>query len=349
MRGSWLAAMGVALVAVGIVGEARGQLMVCDSAGDRVMLLSAEDGSVIDADWITDQGAVGWAFSTPKEARVIGGEIWVSDQVEDAIRRFDMTDRHYLGSITAHFNAGVLLDNIRGFGTDGTHVYVACFGDAANRGIVQYDLNGTPTAFYPGSGSYFDAEPFMGDLLVPSTSSNDVERWVGGVYAGAFASGVTFPQQVTVLTDDSVIVVSSIAPAGVEGVYHFNADGSLRRYISTEGAKGLFGELVPRGAVVLGDGDYLVTTDIGVFKTVGTPPTSFVEIVGGVNAQYVVAMPAEPPPACACDWNEDAVLNSQDFFDFLTSFFDGAADFNEDLVTNSQDFFDFLGCFFGGC
>jgi YVTN family beta-propeller protein len=49
------------------------------------------------------------------------------------------------------------------------------------------------------------------------------------------------------------------------------------------------------------------------------------------------------------DFNADLVINSQDFFDFLTAFFAGAADFNSDGVTNSQDFFDFLNAFFTGC
>ena len=53
---------------------------------------------------------------------------------------------------------------------------------------------------------------------------------------------------------------------------------------------------------------------------------------------------------CPSDWNGDGMINSQDFFDFLASFFgkDGA-DFNADGKSNSQDFFDFLDAFFTGC
>lgn len=54
---------------------------------------------------------------------------------------------------------------------------------------------------------------------------------------------------------------------------------------------------------------------------------------------------------CPADFNSDNVVNSQDYFDFLTAYFAQApiADFNNDMVINSQDFFDFVSAFFIGC
>lgn len=54
-------------------------------------------------------------------------------------------------------------------------------------------------------------------------------------------------------------------------------------------------------------------------------------------------------PRCDCDRNNDGLVESGDFFAFMTSFLNSNADFNRDGRTTSQDFFDFLACFFGGC
>ncbi len=52
---------------------------------------------------------------------------------------------------------------------------------------------------------------------------------------------------------------------------------------------------------------------------------------------------------CDADWNNDASLNSADFFAFVTDYYAGSADFNSNGTTDSQDFFDFLAAFFDGC
>jgi hypothetical protein len=295
-------------VALALAGYANAQLMVPDSgAGDRIMLFDAFNGSLIDANWITDIGAP-FVFTTPKEAAIVGNQIWVSDQVADAIHRFDLS-RNYLGSITA-LPAGLpstVLDNIRGFGSDGTNVYLTMFhGNTALRGIVTIDIASATatsfTAYSPNTTSLFDAEPYQSGLLVTNSSTNNVEHrnFVGGLISN-FATTITFPQQVATMPDGTIIATSTIAAQGIEGVYHFSSTGTLLRYIDTEGIKLSAGEIVPRGAWTLGNGGYLVTTSNGVFVVTPTGPGpldyTFTTSIGAVDAQYVNPIP-EPGAIC---------------------------------------------------
>jgi len=349
-----------ALAAAVFAAPASAQLMIPDSgAGDRIMLFSKADGALLDLDWITDLSGE-FVFTTPKEAIVVNGEIWVSDQVVDAIHRFDRSTRQFLGSITAMSN-GSNLDNVRGMGFDGTTVYITNAAPTANRGIQMYSTDGTPTGFLPIPSSLFDVEPFGAELLIANEGVNAIQRWTpDGALLGNFATGVVFPQQVATMADGSILAVSSIASAGVEGVYHFNADGSLRAFIDTEVMKVQFGEHVPRGAWLLDDGGYLITTDRGVFKAMEIAPGTFVflSIVSGVNAQFIGELTTDEE-GCLADYNVDGQVNSNDISAFLSAWLDSVqngnliADFNLDGTVNSNDISAFLSMWLsavqGGC
>lgn len=325
-------------------------LMVPDSGtGDRIMLFDGNDGSLIDANWLTDIGAVGWAFTTPKEAAMVGDEIWISDQLTDSLIRFDSA-RNYLGSITAHPSGGVL-DNVRGFGTDGTTVYLTVYpGTAARRGVATYSTAGAVGSFFAINASLFDIEPYQGGLLIANEGTDSIERWsTAGVFQGNFATGVVFPQQVVALGDDSVLAVSSIASNGVEGVYHYNADGSLRTFIDTEVLKVGFGEQVPRGAWLLGDGGYLIATSIGVFKATSTGSGyTYAEIIGDVNAQYIGAFAVDECPA---DFDGDGFVTGIDYDLYVLAFEAGdmSADFDGDGFITGVDFDQYVVAYEAGC
>ncbi len=105
--------------------------------------------------------------------------------------------------------------------------------------------------------------------------------------------------------------------------------------------------------------------DDGVYRTVDGGAT-WTRLGCGLPRVPVIDMSVEParnrvviatqgrgawmcPLTAPADWNMDLVVNSADFFEFLNSFFAGAADFNRSGGTDSQDFFDFVNAFFATC
>ncbi len=115
---------------VGVTSCAFGQasfLLIPDSFNDSIGQYNAFDGSLINANFIVDaNSAETYDFTTPKEALQVGNEIWVTDQVADAVYIFD-SNGNYLSKIgqDSMGNSTGEFDNIRGLGFDGSTVFIS--------------------------------------------------------------------------------------------------------------------------------------------------------------------------------------------------------------------------------
>lgn len=260
--------LAIAAVSLGLASGASAQnLLVAESFDDRVLLLDAFDGSVIN-DTFIDIGAaassVGYTGGlTPIEALQVGNEVWVSDQVADRIWRFN-SNGSFAGQIGVDPMTGEgLLNNARGFEVVGNTAYVAQGSDGAQpEGIVTIDtMTGSITGSFnpldPGDSSFYDVRQIGNELFVTNADSgNDaIMRFaLDGSFLGDFAtsdgdSSFDFAQQLSVRDSNGNILVGGFSTPS--GVYEFLSDGtSLGVLAGTE-------DLGPRAAFELGNGDVL--------------------------------------------------------------------------------------------
>ncbi len=333
-----MAALATSLLA----GTAMAQdgLLLVDSTGDRVLLLSAQDGSVINADYITE-GVTGVVMETPKEALVVNNEIWVSDQIADVVFRFSLDGTTLLGS----FGTGQL-DNVRGFEVAGNKVFVCNDGGANANSVVVFDLAGNYLSTMPTGTSPFDAYLYNGELLVVDGTDDNVERYdpatetlLGELIPDGTAS---FPQQIVITPAQTFLMAGFSPPAGV---FEYKLDGSL---LTTHAAG-----VSSRSAYPLGNGQYLYVggSGTGGFIRSIDPATGAVTdiLVGGITPQYLNPITLDAPCYPDCDASGD--LSIDDFICFQTFFAigdpyadcDGSGDLGIDDFICFQTFYA-LGC-----
>ncbi|MCC6676713.1 MAG: hypothetical protein IT436_06175 [Phycisphaerales bacterium] len=289
---SMLTAM-VTLSAAAGAAHAQG-LLVPDWTGDRVMLLNAFDGSVINASFIVDPAAGGGHLSSPKEAMQVGSEIWVSDQIGDGIFRYSATGA-YLGTVAGSAQG---LDNIRGFEVTADHVYVTCGSGTYSGQVAQFTLAGAFVRSFriPGTGSTspFDVKLRGDELLVSDSTTDDVDRFsLDGAHLGTLISStgaagdLDFAQQIYIRPSDGHLFVAGFSPD--DGIYEYTSDGTeLAVYAAGTG---------PRGGYILGNGDLLWTNgDSASVYSFGSGTST--AMITGVNAQYINPTTI-PAPAAA--------------------------------------------------
>ncbi len=338
----------VASAAAVIAGAsaASGQLMILDNREDRIMLFSAVDGSLIDPNWITPPSDGSWSMpSQPQAVEMLGDEIWISGQwYSEGFRGILRLDQQ--GNLIGRFSTGDAQPY--GISTNGTNALVAI-----DPGSGIYTLDGVEVGVIYTLGAY-DIEYYQGGFIAGSTQNGALELFDQlGNYVSDFATDLDWPQQIVVQPDNSVITVNylNFSQPEVQGVYHYNADGTIRTFISTGAlGTGLFG-VMPRGAVLLENGNYLFTAADGVYVAAadGAGGFSFSHVAADVNAFQIGTFTGTLPPQCACEMDGNAAqVDVFDLLAYLDLWFagDAAAELDGAGGVDVFDLLSFLDCWF---
>lgn len=264
-------------------------LLIPDSSGDTIMQFDAFDGSLIKQDYI-DMSALG---GTPKQASQVGDEIWVSNQINDVIHRFDQN-----GVLLGEIGAAGGLDNIRGFEVVGNKLYLSNSGTnngAPGDAVVVIDvpsqmIGGSFLVGDTGAGDPFDVLAYNGGLLIDDIATDDIDMFgLDGTFQSEFhnsdgVSGIDFPQQMALASGDRVLVAGFSPPAGI--FIYDNNGAQVEQLADGNGARGVY---------ELGNGNIMFTTGSGVFVIDRANGDNILTILGGVSGQYIEPAPLPEP------------------------------------------------------
>jgi len=277
-------------------------ILMPDSTADKIVKFNAMDGSLIDADFILDgASAATYDFTTPKDVFQVNNDIWVVDQIADAIYRFDSTGA-WIGSTVG---AAAMLDNCRGGEFVNGVVYVT--NDGAGNGatadsVAMFDTTGAHIGVFSvaDSGtSPFDVVGYNGELLVCHfTTANKIGRYD---YAGnpltpeflnsAGATTIDSPEQMWVTSANTVLAAGFASPLGI---YEFDSTGAQINFWATA--------TFPRGVIELGNGNILLSdsnsvelldrvtsTSTTVYSSTGCQFFGLFNFAGGAPTVYCTA------------------------------------------------------------
>jgi len=236
-------------------------LMIVGWSLDKVYLLSAQNGDIVDTNFIPPSNP---QLQSPKTAmqHFSGRYIIVSDQVSDVVQKFDTTGS-YIGFYAPSSGPNTsIVDNMRGirYRPNGNLLITVASGASSNT-IQQFDTGGVHIgAFITGNiSSPFDIIYRTSDILISNSSGNDVVRFdLNGTFLSIFhnSSNISFAQQMLLIPGGRIAVSGFSAPNS--GLTLLDADGN---YIRTMSA--ITGN---RGVYLLGNGHYLVTNSTGAHE-----------------------------------------------------------------------------------
>ena len=254
-------------------------LMVLESTNDRAMLFNPNNGDLVDADFIVDAAN----FATPIEALLSPAlTVLTSNQIGDNVVIHDTAG--VFGGVFFGGNTSIL-DNVRGTAfTPGFNSLLVTVGSGANSdAVAEIDPAGNYVGNFVDSASGGMLSPFdivfrTSDCLVAGINSDAIHIYdLSGNPLGIFASGITFPEQVSLGANGNVLVASFSTPNS--GVIVFDSAGvQLNVFTGITGNRGVF---------QLGNGNILTTNGAGVHEIDGTTGALVRTVLAGVSGRFI--------------------------------------------------------------
>lgn len=343
--------LSASIAALALAAELSAQvvLLIPDSVTDAVGLYSSFDGSY-QGDLIVDSdpGSAG-SLDMPINA-VVGpdGLIYVSDQLKDAVVRYDQSGAF----VDVFCGAASGLDNPRGIQFSGPDLLV-CYASTvapSDRGVARYSPTGARLPnFIGGEVDPFDVFLFGGDVVVSDIGSHTVFRYdaAGNQVAPLFA--IAFPEQVTFRPSTGRFL--NIAYNG-NRITEFDLAGNLTALIPITS--------LGRGICELENGNLLKTNSNSVREINPVTGATIRIIRSGIGfrliERVILGVFPCPEPGCeAGDVSGDCLVDLTDLAMLLSAFGTSGVpgsvigDTNQDGVVDLTDLTSLLSQFGSSC
>jgi len=155
-------------------------LLVPDAAGDRLMAFNAENGSVVDPNFVVLGGTAMPPVVTPVDVLQVGFELWITDSGSSSIYRYDSSGTQFLGTVGDGHSA------LSGIAWANGHIWVTSGNPAI--GLREYDESGVLLSTVVTGIGAIDVLDFGGELLVSAGSAARIDRYsYAGRLLGVFA------------------------------------------------------------------------------------------------------------------------------------------------------------------
>lgn len=269
------------LTIISILANAQQSILALNSSTKQVIQLNANDGTIVINPNFINLTSV--SAGTIKGITQVDDKIWISDQTQNRIYIYNMN-----GTLSSTITAN--LSNLRGLNVVNNEVWVTNAGStngATANSIVRYTKTGTYISTHPCITSPFDViDTKTGTAYISTLSTNGIQKMgYDGTVTGNFLAAGVFQnmQQINFNSDGDVIVAvfQSLSSSGNNsGIYVLSGtNASILNYWPVASGK-------LRGVIQTGNGNYLYSTEDGIYLITASSATGAVSQVTSGVFQY---------------------------------------------------------------